>query len=68
VVKDGDHEEPERFPYLLLALPLGAWLAFAAWQTVAGGESFLESLVWPGLAVLGGALAVAILGWKLDID
>jgi hypothetical protein len=65
---EDERERPERFPpLLLLALPLGAWVAFAGWRTTAG-DGFFESLIWPGLAILAGALAVAVLGWKLDID
>lgn len=64
---DEEEAPPERFPYLLLLLPIGVWLAFAGWEATTG-NSFLESLIWPGLGVLAGTLAVAILGWKLDID
>ena len=42
-------------------------MAFAGWEATTG-NNFLESLIWPGLGVLAGTLAVAILGWKLDID
>lgn len=64
---DADNESPERFPLWLLCLPLGAWVAFAGWRS-ASGDAFVDSLIWPGLAVLAGALVVSWLGWKLDID
>ncbi len=63
----GSHESSARFPLWLLALPLVSWLAFAGWRATTG-EPFLESLLWPGAAVLVAALAVSVLGWKLDID
>ena len=70
------HEEPgsDLFPTVLwLALvALGVAAAYAAWRAVMAEGArlsvFAGELVWPGLAIFAVVFAVAVAGWKLDID
>ena len=62
-----DDDDP-RFP---LWLPLPGIVAAAGWalyDASAGGGAFLETLLWPGVAIFAGTTLASWLGWQLDID
>jgi len=55
-------------PLLALAAPVifAAWAAASADGNAAG--SALTALVWPGVALYFGALAVLWAGWKIELE
>ena len=66
---------PDNEPLLLWWMPLvalAAPLAFAAWSAAsAEGDalgSAAKSLLWPGVALYGVALAVLWGGWKIELE
>jgi hypothetical protein len=64
-----------REPLLLWWMPLVALAApviFAAWTAasadVDAAGSVLNALVWPGVALYLGAMAVLWAGWKIELE
>ena len=59
-------------PWWMLALALVAPLAYAAWRAVtadAGGlEEGLVALLWPGVLLYLGGVAVLWAGWKIELE
>jgi len=70
-----DETEGPREPLILWWMPVVALLApiiWAAWKGVSadsGGLSeALAALLWPGVALYAGALAVLWAGWKIELE
>jgi hypothetical protein len=64
-----------REPLILWWMPVVALLApllLAAWQGATADtdaiETALSALVWPGVLLYAGALAVLWGGWKIDLE
>jgi hypothetical protein len=64
-----------REPLILWWMPVVALLApllLAAWQGATADtdaiETALRTLVWPGVLLYAGALAVLWGGWKIDLE
>jgi hypothetical protein len=62
-------------PLLLWWMPIVALLAPLAWAAWAGASAdadalseALRSLLWPGVALYFGAIAVLWAGWKIDLE
>jgi hypothetical protein len=55
-------------PVVALAAPL----VWAAWEAVSadsnGLDAALSSLLWPGVALYLGAMAVLWAGWKIELE
>jgi hypothetical protein len=70
-----DETEEPREPLILWWMPVVALLApivWAAWKGVSAdsgglGEA-LTALVWPGVALYAGTLAVLWAGWKIELE
>jgi hypothetical protein len=70
-----DGPDEPREPLILWWMPVVALLApvvWAAWKGVSAdgdglGEA-LAALVWPGVALYAGALAVLWAGWKIELE
>jgi hypothetical protein len=55
-------------PVVALLAPL-AWAAWEAASADAGaGSAFLSALLWPGVALYAGAVALLWAGWKIDLE
>lgn len=66
---------PAHEPLILWWMPvvaLVAPLAWAGWQGASAGTDglaqALSALVWPGVALYAGTLAVLWGGWKIDLE
>lgn len=62
-------------PLILWWMPLVALIApllWAAWTAATSDANSLEAavkaLLWPGIALYGGALAVLWGGWKIELE
>jgi hypothetical protein len=69
------HKEKSAEPLLPWWMPVVALvspLAFAAWRAVSAESGALsqalESLLWPGVALYLGTLAVLWAGWKIELE
>lgn len=60
------------FPWWLPAPGLLLTVAWAAYRAVSaeedGGSVFLETLLWPGLAIFVLTTVTTYFGWRLDLD
>ncbi len=55
-------------PIVALLAPL-AWAAWSGLSADSGGlGEALRSLLWPGVALYFGAIAVLWAGWKIDLE
>jgi hypothetical protein len=68
-------ESKPREPLILWWMPVVALVApllLAVWQGATADtkalEEALRALVWPGVLLYGGALAVLWGGWKIDLE
>jgi hypothetical protein len=69
------HEAKPKEPLILWWMPVVALLAplvWAAWKAVSADDGALSeaalALVWPGVALYLGAVAVLWAGWKIDLE
>lgn len=62
-----DDDDP-RFPIWLPLPGIAVAAGWALYETSAGNGAFLETLLWPGVAIFLGATLASWLGWQLDID
>jgi hypothetical protein len=70
-----EEQESPREPLILWWMPLVALLAplvWAAWEAASAesgalGEAF-EALLWPGVALYLGTVAVLWAGWKIELE
>jgi hypothetical protein len=66
-----EHKEPLILwwmPIVALVAPL-IWAAWRAFGADDGGLSDgLEALVWPGVALYAGSVAVLWAGWKIELE
>ena len=62
-----DDDDP-RFPLWLPIPGIAAASGWALYEASAGNGAFLETLLWPGIAIFLGATLASWLGWQLDID
>ena len=68
-------EERPKEPLVLWWMPIVALLAplaWAAWEAAstddAALDAFLTALIWPGVALYAGAVALLWAGWKIDLE
>jgi hypothetical protein len=70
-----NHAPKPKEPLILWWMPVVALLApvvYAAWQGASAGSdgmaAALTTLLWPGVLLYGGTLAVLWGGWKIDLE
>ncbi len=57
-----------RFPWWLLLPGIALAAVWAAYQSVAGADAFLDALLWPGAPIFVVTTLTAYCGWRLDLD
>jgi hypothetical protein len=74
-MRDNSERDKSREPLILWWMPVVALLApliWAAWRAASADSGALSeaayALLWPGIALYAGALAVIWAGWKIELE